>query len=124
MSRLALRQRIQPLYAPKHVDFVRTLPCVVTLREGEGVQPHHLMRVPTNERGGAMKSGDDWLIPLWWETHNDLHNSPIDEREFLAEYGVYGPGVAAALYRLSGNEDACRRVIMEVRGIASDGYRV
>lgn len=118
------RQRIQPLYSPKHVAFVRAkLPCVITLREGEGVQPHHLLRVPTNERGGAMKSGDDWIIPLWWEAHNALHNAEMDERAFLAEYDIYGPGLAALLFRLTGDEDACRRAIMEARGWDSDGYR-
>ena len=118
-----VQQKHQPLCSPKHVDFVRTLPCVVTMREGDGVQPHHLLRVPTNERGASMKSGDDWTIPLWWEVHNALHNDGVDERTFLAEHGIYGPALAALLFRLTGDEDACRRAIMEMRGWDSDGYR-
>ena len=117
------RQRQELVRDPDHLAFVHRLPCVCTLREGEGVQAHHLTRVPTNERGGARKAGDNWILPLWHEIHHNLHNCGQDERQFLAEYGIYGPALAALLYRLSGNEHACRRAIEECRGIASDGYR-
>lgn len=47
---------------PRHLDFIRGLPCVVTGRPGPDA--HHLLRCPDpNERGGAMKSGDRWATP-------------------------------------------------------------
>lgn len=110
-----VRQRIQPVRDREHIAFLHTLPCVCTLREGSIVVVHHLLRVPTNERGGAMKSGDDWCLPLADPIHVDLHHCGRDEREFLWDHGIYGPALAALLYRLSGNEDACRRAIMECR---------
>ena len=108
------RQRYILVKDEAHLKFIRTLPCCCCRLEGH-TEPHHLLRVPTNERGGARKSGDDWVIPLAAHIHYDLHNRGVDERDFLASYDVYGPGLAALLYRLSGNEDACRRVIWEIR---------
>jgi hypothetical protein len=98
-----------------HLVFLHLLPCCLTLREGEGVQAHHLLRTPTNERGGGRKCGDDFAIPIWHELHHQLHHSILDERDFLAGFGIYGPGLAALLYRLTGNEHACRRAISEMR---------
>lgn len=119
MSRVAPttkpRQRRKRVNDPKHMAFVASLPCCLTGRQGEGVQVHHLLRVPTNERGASKKSGDDWVIPLWHETHSLLHTCGWDERKFLRSHGVWGIGLAALLYRLSGDEDACLRAIEEMR---------
>lgn len=109
-----VRQKIKPLRDKDHLLFIPILPCLITRKRGEGVQAHHLLRVPTNERGAAMKSGDDFLVPLWWEAHHALHNEGMDERDFLGQYGIYGPGIAALLYRLSGDETACLRAIEEM----------
>ena len=98
-----------------HIAFLHRLPCCCTLLEGERVIAHHLLRVPNEERGAGMKSGDDWTLPLANHVHVELHHCGMDERAFLAGYGIYGPGLAALLYRLTGNEDACRRAIFEMR---------
>ena len=100
-----------------HVAFIHALPCCCTLLEGESVVAHHLLRVPTEERGAARKSGDNWTLPLANHVHVDLHHCGMDERAFLARYGVNGPALAALLYQMSGNELACRRAIFEMRGV-------
>ncbi len=101
-----------------HVAFLHRLPCVLTSYEGPEVVVHHLLRVPTEERGAGLKSGDDWTLPMRDGRHVDLHHCGMDERAFLARYGVYGPGLAALLYRLTGNETAARRAIFEMREMA------
>ena len=95
----------------KHLAFIRTLPCVVA---GGQAEAHHLLFVPTNERGGAMKSGDCWTIPIGHWHHMKLHET--GERSYLAALSIYGPGLAALLYQMSGNTDACLRALQECRG--------
>lgn len=107
--------KTRPIKDKAHIAFLHRLPCCCTLLEGAEVVTHHLLRVPTEERGAGRKSGDDWAIPLAHHVHHDLHHCSADERKYLAIYGIYGPALAALLYRLTGDEDACRRAIFEMR---------
>lgn len=118
MTQIAPRppaQKTPRVIDPDHMAFIHRLPCICTGHEGQEIQAHHLMRVPTNERGGARKSGDNWCIPLHWEIHHNLHHCKDGEIAFLVMYGIYGPAMAALLYQLSGNEDACRRAMQEMK---------
>lgn len=97
----------------RHLAFIRGLPCVLTGRT-DGVQAHHLLRCPdSEERGGAMKAGDRWTIPIVRRMHDALHASG-DEIAFLGAHSVYGPAVAALLWSLSSNQEQAERAIGHV----------
>lgn len=92
----------------RHLDFVRGLPCLLT---GEsGCDPHHLLRLPFEARGMAMRSDDCWTIPLTRRMHDALHDSG-DEIVFLGARGIYGPAVASLLWQLSGRQEAAERAL-------------
>lgn len=92
-----------------HLRFIESLPCCATGRTG--CQAHHLLRVEGKCMG--RRSGDNWAIPLHHEVHAALHADGNEER-FLAKYGIDGPALAAALWRVSGDEDAAWAILMEV----------
>ncbi len=94
-----------------HLKWIRTLPCLLC---GGTAEVHHLLRVPTNERGGAMKTGDRWAVPLCHEHHMLLHTWG-DEIAFMSANKIYGPAIAALLYQLTGDTDAALRSIGEMR---------
>ena len=54
----------------KHLKKVSELSCMVCGVQGK-TQAHHLLR--TGEHGMALKSGDNWAVPLCFHCHNDLH---------------------------------------------------
>lgn len=100
---------------PEHLAFIRTLPCLVNEIWCQGnIEAHHLLGLPDNSRGGALKAADYWATPLCRKHHTRLHE--IGERTFFSELGItYPPAIAALLYVLSGNETACLRAIHEAR---------
>lgn len=106
----------------KHLANVRQLPCLVcgngtstlTLIQA-GVQPHHLLR--SGERGLSYKSADRWAIPLCFHDHNSLHAAG-DEDAWLAECGIDGRAVAAALWSERDDLEKMRRVIDRARSMA------
>ena len=117
----AFRERTKPKREPrrmvddKHLAFIRSLPCLASDYSCLGdIEAHHLLGLPDNSRGGALKAGDRWTIPLCRAHHGDLHMN--GERKFLDWHGIaYPPALAALLYQLSGNETACLRVIAEMK---------
>ncbi len=107
----------------EHLDFIRSLPCLCCGHPPPN-SAHHVMRVPTNERGGAMKSGDCWTVPLCFGPyprgcHMTLHHWEEEKwslRHNVAALLMYLPASAALLYQMSGNKDACIRAIKDMRG--------
>jgi len=115
------RKRTKPKREPrrlvdeKHLAFVRSLPCLAEgLACNQGIVAHHLLSIPNNSRGGALKADDSWVLPLCHRHHARLHET--GERKFLDWHGIaYPPALAALLFVLSGNETACLRVIEEMK---------
>lgn len=96
-----------------HLAFVRSLPCLAC---GGASEAHHLLVVPNHERGGAMKSGDRWAVPLCHDHHMSLHDWPGGERDWFNVCKIiYPPAIAALLFQLSGNTDAAMLALSEAR---------
>ncbi len=102
--------KTKKIRSEKHLRFVAGLPCLVTGREFDGVQAHHLLRV--EGKGMGTKAGDNHTIPLHHTAHDALHRHG-KEPEFLAERGIDGVQAAATLYELTGNYDAAYKYIMQ-----------
>lgn len=95
---------------PKHLAFVRGLPCLV---KGFGpCDAHHLLKVP--ERGAGRRADDNHVLPLRWDIHQQLHQANKRETEFLMEKGglkVQPIELAEALYAVTGNQAAAEMLI-------------
>lgn len=56
-------------------DWLRSLPCVVSGFQGEGVDPHHIKGYNwLTGHGWAKKGSDLTCIPLRHDLHMELHN--------------------------------------------------
>lgn len=69
---------------------------------------------PDGQRGGSgMKSGDRHTVPGCDHCHTDGpgNQHSVGETVFWGERGVDAVGIAAALWTISGNLDAGRRII-------------
>lgn len=69
---------------PQHLRMVRQLPCCLTWRTHD-VECHHLLR--TGEHAMGRRSGDNWGVPLAAFLHRQLHDGPLDEKDFFAKHG-------------------------------------
>lgn len=102
-----------------HREYIRKLPCCVTLRmpSGEG---HHLKSGPAkNERGINLKATDKWLVPL----SRPAHIGGVEklgsrrELEWFRKNGIADPyALAAALYSASGDVAKGTKIIIAARG--------
>lgn len=92
----------------KHLAFIRSLPCCVTGKTG-GTQAAHI-RYETNG-GTALKPGDDWTVPLFWESHNEQHK--IGEVAFWERCGGIEKAkkLARLLYKHTGDHEKAIQLI-------------
>lgn len=81
---------------PDYLDFIRSLPCLVTRKEG--VEAAHVSyAVPEYGklgRGKGTKESDRWAVPLSPDEHRKQHTG--DEREYWRSVGI-DPCITAAL---------------------------
>lgn len=54
-----------------YLKYVRSLPCIITGREGEDIDPAHI----SYGRYSQAKSGDDLVLPLWNLEHMKQHQT-------------------------------------------------
>jgi hypothetical protein len=95
-----------------HLALIRQLPCCVG---GSGhIDPHHLRCGPAaKERGTGQKATDQWVVPLSREAHEDAHRvgSRAEDGWFRARGIEDVVELARALFRVTGDLDAMRRVL-------------
>jgi hypothetical protein len=81
--------KVQRIDSPKHLAYIRTLPCHVQQDDehcnGAPVHAHHLTIIK-GERGVSQKAGDNHTLPLCSLHHRTLHN--IGEKTFWKNWGV------------------------------------
>ncbi|HUT51389.1 MAG TPA: hypothetical protein VM325_18820 [Alphaproteobacteria bacterium] len=92
-----------------HLAFIRSLACPVYPEEGE-IEAHHLLRADRT-RGVGRRAADRYAIPLSVKAHRELHIAGGEEA-WLAERGIDGRALAAALWRVSGDLEAGMRIVM------------
>lgn len=82
-----------------YLDFVRSLPCIVTRRE-DSVEAAHISyaepKYGKTGRGKGTKESDRWAIPLCTEEHKRQHS--MGERAYWQSVGIDPCIVAMALY--------------------------
>lgn len=84
-----------------YLKWLHELPCVISGRQGEGVQSAHVRygdrAYAKPQAGKAEKPDDIWCLPLWHELHAEQHS--MNELVFWQSYGLNDPH--KALCRLS-----------------------
>lgn len=98
-----------------HLEFIRTLPCVVS-----GVRPveaaHIRMADPSygkRETGTAERPDDRWVVPLSPAMHREQHSG--SEAEFWTRHGIDPCKVALALYAVTGDDQQADIILRNAR---------
>ena len=104
---------------PSYLDFIRSLPCIVTRREG--VEAAHISYSDPERgkvgRGKASKESDCWAIPLSPEEHRRQHS--MDEREYWRSVGIDPVPIAAFIHAAYPSRERALLIINNiVRGSA------
>lgn len=98
-----------------YLDFIRSLPCLVTRKEG--VEAAHVSyAVPEYGklgRGKGTKESDRWAVPLSPDEHRKQHTG--DEREYWRSVGIDPCITAALLYAAYPSREKALLVINHVK---------
>lgn len=69
----------------KHLDSVRPVPCSVCGKVTEANDPHHPRQAKYGS-GAGLKAGDEYVISLCHDHHDEYHREPVD---FHKKYGSH-----------------------------------
>lgn len=106
---MTLIPKTQYVRNKRHLQFVSTLPCVITGKQGS-VQACHIRS--GNSAGMGLKSGDNSVLPMDYEVHARQHAAG-SEVKFWEQYGGIEKAreLANALFVKSGQPDECLMLI-------------
>jgi hypothetical protein len=97
-------------HAPKHLDFIRQLPCLCC-GDNTSTEAAHLRlsdpRVGKRPVGTGEKPDDKWTLPLCGRCHREQHKT--NERVFWR--GTDASLVALALWAASGNHEIGEHIV-------------
>ena len=101
---------------PKHLEFIRTLPCC---KCGVGYQivAHHILRTKEHLHGMSKKCPDTKVVPMCNDEHNELHGQKGNELNFFNGYPL--EPLADKLYNNTGNYVLCLQFVNSFRSIIS-----
>lgn len=103
-----------PGQSRKHLDWLETLPCIVTGIEPCGDAHHLLGNLDGLPKGTGRKNRDKDAVPVIRQIHDEAHDSGNDDAYFRAK-GLDARAIAAALWRVSGDSAAGMRIIHRAR---------
>lgn len=115
--------RLKPFRTPrmqnrKHLDFIKTLPCVCCAVEGKNIQADDPMHIwggsllhGKEPAAKGMKSDDRWVLPGCRPHHNEQHQ--MEEAAFWRSYGIDYFMLALVLWGLSGHHHQAEEAIRE-----------
>jgi hypothetical protein len=110
------RQKRPRQHANKHLEWIRTLPCVVTGAK-TNIEAAHIRyadaRYAKRAVGTGEKPDDKWAVPLHRVPHQEQHS--MSEEAFWAMQGLDPVMIAAALWACSGDDEAGEQIIREFR---------
>jgi hypothetical protein len=99
---------------PRHLAFIRTLPCIVCKERTETEEAAHVRgkdpSIAKPMTGMGIKPPDFYTLPLCGQHHRDQHE--MNEREFWEEAGIDPVKKALALYAHSGDHAVATRIIL------------
>ena len=99
-------------HADKHLDFVRSLPCLVCGNDIESQAAHIRYaddRVAKRYVGKGEKPDDKFTVPLCDKDHRHQHS--MNEREYWEKAGIDAVFVALALWSVTGNYELGTQII-------------
>lgn len=94
---------------PKHLKFIRSLPCCITGLRGM-VEAAHIRS--GTDGGMGLKPSDCWTVPLTHAQHYKQHQ--VGERRFWDDLDR-ARQLARDLYAVTGDMDAALKLIVEFR---------
>jgi len=111
---------VEPVRAPDHLAWIRTLPSVVSGQYG--CEAAHInfadRRFGKPERGKGTKADDRWVLPLTPEEHRtapDAQHKTGRERAWWDAHGIDATTLANDLWRVSGDTEAAIAIILKAR---------
>jgi hypothetical protein len=111
-----VRQRLPRQKDDRHLEFIRSLPCLVCMNDIE-TEAAHLRAA--NRRWGKPYTGkqekphDMWTLPVCGRCHRKQHT--MNEVQFWQERGIDPWGTALSLYAASGDHELAQEVITHWR---------
>jgi hypothetical protein len=100
----------------KHLAFIRQLPCLCCGNDIETEAAHIRFADRTvckRQTGKAEKPDDAFTVPMCGRCHRRQHD--MNEREFWRGEGIDPIRVALALWKWSGDGDACAVILVAAR---------
>lgn len=112
---LAPSKKTAPVKDKNYLDWIRELPCLITLQMP--VQAAHLSMINYSYghlgRGKGRKASDRWALPLCPDMHREQHKG--SEADFWKRHGIDPHKAALALHGLwserGDTELACRLIV-------------
>ena len=102
--------------SPKHLNFIRSLPCVIC-QDNTAIEAAHIRyadrRAAKPITGFGIKPDDCWTLPLCGKHHRAQHAG--SERIFWTQSLVDPIFLALALYRVSGDHETGEQIIRAAR---------
>lgn len=89
---MLLLPKTERVRSPRHLAWVRSLPCSVQGCKGRDIQAHHVRK----GAGTALKPGDAFTVPLCFYHHHEGDNSGW--RTFEVKHGLDLSEIAARLW--------------------------
>lgn len=112
----SILQRTPREEEPNHLDFIRSLPCVVCMNPG--VDPAHIRyaddRYNKRQTGMGEKSDDKWVVPLC-RGHHEIQHS-VNEQKFWKGKGIDPCAMALVLHSVSPDYELGERVVLAWNG--------
>ena len=92
MTEVVTRFKAARIRCPRHLAWLRTLPCCIPGCYDKPVIAHHLMCSP-EPKAGRLKAGDNWAVNLCEHTHHSAQSAHGvhhrgDERAWWAAHGI------------------------------------
>jgi hypothetical protein len=107
-----MRQRLPRIHDERHLDFIRSLPCV-TCGNNIKTEAAHLrseeLKYGKRSTGMQQKPHDMWTLPLCGRCHSDQHKG--NEKTFWEVRGINPCVLALSLFAASGDHDLALEVI-------------
>jgi hypothetical protein len=121
----ATRLRRPRLSFTRHLAWIRTLPCLITLRRHDGVEAAHIRygdpAYGKRRTGKQEKPDDRFTVPLHHEAHRtgkDAQHNSGKEREWWERMRIDPLKIAACLWLHTGDDEAAELVIIHAHETA------
>jgi len=99
---------------PKHLEFIRQLPCVVCGKRNDFGSPVQAAHIRCGTDGGtAIKPSDRYTVPLCEQCHAKQHR--VGELTFWSTLRIDPLNIALRLWTISGDAPGGERIIFRAR---------